>query len=71
MCMELMDTSMEHIFKKIYKVLKQSIPEEIIGKVVVAVSKYYVGVWLMGHIFVHLLGILWLDLTATFTILPL
>lgn len=37
MCMELMDTSMEHIFKKIYKVLKQSIPEEIIGKVVVAV----------------------------------
>ena len=38
MCMELMDTSMEYIFKKVYKVLKQSIPEEIIGKVVVAVS---------------------------------
>ena len=39
MCMELMDTSMEHIFKKIYKVLKQSIPEEIIGKVVVIVNR--------------------------------
>ena len=38
MCMELMDTSMEHIFKRVYKVLKQTIPEEIIGKVVAAVS---------------------------------
>ena len=37
--MELMDASMEHIFKRVYKELKQSIPEEIIGKVVVAVSK--------------------------------
>ena len=36
--MELMDTSMDHIFKKVYKVLKQTIPEEVIGKVVVAVS---------------------------------
>lgn len=36
--MELMDTSMEHIFKKVYKELKETIPEEIIGKVVVAVS---------------------------------
>ena len=39
MCMELMDTSMEHIFKRVYKDLKQTIPEEIMGKVVVAVSK--------------------------------
>lgn len=46
MCMELMDTSMEHIFKRVYKVLKLNMPEEIIGKVVVAVSKLYV--WVFG-----------------------
>jgi len=38
MCMELMDTSMEHV-QKIYKDIKQTIPEDAIGKVVVAVSK--------------------------------
>ena len=38
--MELMDTNMEHISNNVYKVLNQTIPEEIIGKVLIAVSKY-------------------------------
>lgn len=44
MCMELMDTSMEHMVKGVYKVLKQTIPEGIIGKVVVAVSNGYLKI---------------------------
>lgn len=30
---------MEHIFIKVYRVLEQTIPEEVIGKVAVAVSE--------------------------------
>ena len=34
--MELMDTSLEKFYKFIYEVKKQEIPEEILGKIVVA-----------------------------------
>jgi len=46
--MELMDTSMEHV-QKIYKDMKQIIPEDAIGKVVVAVS--YLSLVIMGLTF--------------------
>lgn len=37
-CMELMDTSLDKLYKFIYEKLKQRIPENIIGKITVAVS---------------------------------
>ncbi len=35
-CMELMDTSLEKFYKFVYEVKKEEIPEEILGKIVVA-----------------------------------
>lgn len=37
-CMQLMDTSLDKFYKFIYEKLKQRIPENIIGKITVAVS---------------------------------
>ena len=38
MCMELMDFSLEAVKNRVYRVLKERIPEEVIGKICVAVS---------------------------------
>lgn len=40
-CMQLMDTSLDKFYKFIYEKLKQRIPENIIGKITVAVSKVF------------------------------
>ena len=37
-CMELMDSSMDKLSEKVYNQLQQRIPEEILGKMTVAVS---------------------------------
>ena len=37
-CMELMDSSMDKISERVYNQLKKRIPEEILGKMSVAVS---------------------------------
>lgn len=37
-CMELMDTSLDKLYKYIYEVLQCRIPESILGKITVAVS---------------------------------
>lgn len=39
--MEVMDSSLDKFYKFIYNVLESSIPEEILGKITVAVSTYY------------------------------
>ena len=39
-CMELMDSSMDKISEKVYKVLNKRIPEEVLGMMTVAVSIY-------------------------------
>lgn len=39
-CMELMDTSLDKFYKFIYEKLQERIPESILGKITVAVSKY-------------------------------
>jgi hypothetical protein len=39
-CMELMDTSLDKFYKFIYEKLQQRIPESILGKITVAVSKW-------------------------------
>ncbi len=36
-CMELMDTSLEKLYKVVFDRLQETMPEEIIGKVAVAV----------------------------------
>jgi len=38
-CMELMDTSLDKFYKFIYEKLQERIPESILGKITVAVSK--------------------------------
>jgi hypothetical protein len=38
-CMELMDTSLDKFYKFIYEKLQRRIPESILGKITVAVSK--------------------------------
>jgi len=38
--MELMDTSLDKFYKFIYEKLQERIPESILGKITVAVSKY-------------------------------
>ena len=40
-CMQLMDTSLDKFYKFIYEKLKQRIPENIIGKITVAVCKCF------------------------------
>ena len=39
-CMELMDSSMDKISEKVYNQLKTRIPENILGKMSVAVSSH-------------------------------
>lgn len=38
-CMELMDTSLDKLYKYVYEVLDQRVPETVLGKITVAVSK--------------------------------
>jgi hypothetical protein len=42
--MELMDSSMDRISEKVYKLQKKRIPEEILGMLTVAVSIIYIYV---------------------------
>lgn len=42
--MELMDTSLDKFYKFIYERLKQRIPEDILGKITVAVSDICCGI---------------------------
>lgn len=46
-CMELMDTC----FDKLLKRFKQSVPEEVLGKVTVAVSHYFISVILFFKLY--------------------
>lgn len=38
-CMELMDTSLDKLYKYVYEVLGRRVPESVLGKITVAVSK--------------------------------
>ena len=49
MCMELMDFSLEAVKNRVYRVLKERIPEEVIGKICVAVSRGRGYSMLMGE----------------------
>lgn len=49
MCMELMDFSLEAVKNRVYRVLKERIPEEVIGKICVAVSRGRGCSMLMGE----------------------
>lgn len=40
-CMELLDSSMDKISDRVYQQIKSTIPEEILGKMTVSVSRFF------------------------------